>query len=194
MGLAFDPDQVPLMQRIITSASEKLRLTQNLIARHGFSKAGALEEQKITIYKKAHEKLDEARVAGLITDLAHLNDDLYRLISFNHFIQQYRTLTPSAQDPNHTAEISTSSLVKDLWVASDLALHGLEKSMFKSILLRRTFQRAAIRMSIWRDDFDFDLSQMEIVLGTNEYLYGATVMNFADLLLLCCMWSYPCSL
>ena len=101
-------------------------------------------------------------------------------------------LNPDTESPQDQVSVSMMPLVEELSCVAIETLRELGTAMPRSPVLRQTFQRAADRLSVWRNDFDFDISEMETVLGSNEHLYQNIVANFADLVLLCCKFChYP---
>ena len=187
-GFNLNSEQIPIAQRIMTSSIEKLIETQRLIKRHGYT-SGAKSGAAKMIQGVVRWTQDEVRLSGLIKDLRSLNDSLYSLIELSRLQEQIRPMASSASSPEESlaASISrTNSFVKNIWETSVEGLNVFGETIFKSLILRRTFRQAAVRLTVWRDGFDFELSQIEIVLGTNEYLYKALVIVFSRLAYLHC--------
>ena len=182
-----DSKHDPVMLRIMTSASEKLLETQRLIERHGYKSS---RYQTPNLYEELQWAHDEVRLSGLITDLKDLNDSLYSLMSLHKLQGQVKASQQhekTTKTPIINEDSLSSTLVNDLWASCVKGLSILGDQVLKSLSLRRTFIRAAVRLTIWQDDFEFDLSDMELILGTNEYLYEAIVITFAGLLFQLCM-------
>ena len=104
----------------------------------------------------------------LIEVLTQLNDNLSDLMS-----------TEKLKD------LSTS-LIEQLWSCSSEGLSVLRDSGWGSPGLRRTLDKAYVRLIVWRDDFDFRIPQIEFVSRSNEDLYIAVADVFGRLV---CMLS-----
>lgn len=190
--LTLDSEHVSILQRIMTSSSEKLIETQRLIARHGYQRSS--RSDAIKLYKDLiWARQDETRLSGLIQNLTELNDALYRMIMLQLLQKKSKSGDQSPTSADYNSDKSTSwakSLVDGLWTSSVESLDVIGDKALKSLPLRRTFRRAIVRLTMWRDGFDFDLSQIELVLGTNEYLYEAVVITLSRLVYFLCMLVY----
>ena len=162
------------LQRNMTNAQQNLVETQRSIHIYDFVRAAGSEP-------------DMSHVSGLIQNLTKLNNSLYQDIKIynTHNRRAAHAISElSDQRSIHGSRLSTGSLVYNLWSSSVQALQTFGHTNSKDLSLQRTFQRAAVRLDIWQDGFDFDLSQIEQVLETNEYLYEAIVVALARLVYL----------
>ncbi|MCJ1262444.1 hypothetical protein MMC22_002314 [Lobaria immixta] len=179
----LEPEHVAILQRLLTKSSEKLHGAQILIAEHGYHRSLRPDPVKFC-GDLILARQDEPRPPGLIQHLTELNDHLYRKIMLPLLQKQSKTDDQSLSLLDYPTDESMSwgtSLVHDLWSSSVEGLEVIGEKALKSIALRRTFRRAIVRLKIWHDGFDFDLSQIELVLGTNEYLYEAVVVTLSRL-------------
>lgn len=189
----LEPEHVADLQRLLISSSEELYGAQILIAESGYHRS--LRSDPVKLYENLFlARQDEPGLTGLTQHLTELNDHLYRMIMLPLLQEQSKTDDQSLSLLDHPPDESVSwgtSLVHVLWSSSVEGLEVIGEKALKSLALRRTFRRAIVRLNLWRDGFDFDLSQIELVLGTNEYLYEAVVLTLSRLVYFLCMLICP---
>lgn len=189
----LEPEHVAILQRLLIKSSEKLYGAQILIAEHGYRRS--LSSDPVKFYEDLIlPRQDDPRLLGLIQHLTELNDHLYRKLMLPLLQKQSKTDDQSLSLLDYPTDESMSwgtSLVHILWSSSVEGLEVIGEKALKSLALRRTFRRAIVRLNIWHDGFDFDLKQIELVLGTNEYLYEAVVVTLSRLVYFLCMLICP---
>ena len=148
-GLAFKSGEEPLVQRMMSSAYEKLLEVQSQIAKHSYT-----EREDIDTTTHQYKKIipppqhDATRLNALINDLAHLNDSLVSLLAFHQLTSNDDATFSIGKAPIGDREDSATSknlFVEQLWIVCHQSLQCLAAVFSKSIVLTRTFQRAAIR-------------------------------------------------
>ena len=194
-SLTLRSEYISIWQRLLIRSSEKLAEAQLLISQHGYNSSLISDTVKFRNDLVWVRQDEPPRLTGLVRDLAELNDYLHHTVMLHLLQKQNKTDDQSlSSSPDYLLDESVSwdtSLVCDLWSSSVKGLEVIGEKALKSLTLRRTFRRAIVRLNVWRDGFDFDLSDAELVLGTNEDLYEPVVLTLSRLTYFLCMSIYP---
>ena len=177
----LEPEQGFIVQRTFTNLSEMLLDTQHRFEERGINRTGKSETSKSL-----------SNFENTIQDLSRLNDALEDCISM-YSMQEQRKIPRPIQDVETSFDspsLTSDSLMNDSCNVSIEGLKAFGDKLFKSYSLSRTFRRAAARLTVWRDGFRFPFSQIELVLGTAEYLYESLAAKFAELIYMLCTFSH----
>lgn len=159
----------------LSAASEKFREAGKLMERYSQDPTvGA------SIRWAVHDK---SEMDKRLHELSRLIDQLYIIVE-SRMLDRILSDRVSASIVQH---FESESLVQQLYESAVLGLEHLGEHYLISLQLRLACRRAALRLKIWRDDFDFELSTIEDALRMNSHLYDTTITMFARLVYLICM-------
>ena len=152
-GDSDNPLKSRVAQEIVGGVSEAMLKAQIEIA----------DKNSWRLVGKIKTQTNMERMELLTSMLTQLNDNLSDLMS-----------------PGKLRDLK-SSLIDQLWTCSLDGVRALRDAGLGSASLRRAFERIALQLEVWRQDFDFDLPQIEMVLRSNEDLYTCIVEIFERL-------------
>ncbi|MCJ1387702.1 hypothetical protein MMC18_000545 [Xylographa bjoerkii] len=141
---------------------------------------------------------DKDRLVNEIAHLESLIDALYTLLPPLHgyeseryrssMLQQPRTTPGETQEQSSVDDVPQSASPGDLdsrcfqmWEAAADGLKTLGKNGLASHALRRTFQRAGLRLKLWGEEFDFPIRDIDKILGSSAALYTHICSNLGNL-------------
>ena len=153
-GDAENPLKARVAQEVVKGVSEAMLKTQvEMTTRGSWRLVGKIKTQT-----------NMERMELLVNVLTQLNNNLSDLMSSEKL-----------------KDLSTS-LIEQLWLCSYNGFAVLRDAGVGSARLHRILDRASVRLTVWRDDFAFDLAQVEFILRSNEDLYTAVVNVFERLI------------